>query len=94
MSQEDLSFLLAGIFFATMGVLFLARARTIASFIAGKAHAVPPVLAALFLLRARPAQQSETARYLCDIYRLGGVGATLVGLVMICSILFLKPAPP
>jgi succinate dehydrogenase hydrophobic anchor subunit len=76
----DVTFLITGIILTVVGILFLARADAVANVVAEKVQGVHPILAALFLVRQRPTNMSETAIYLSNIYRFTGIIATPLGL--------------
>jgi hypothetical protein len=83
-----------GIGFSLGGVVLVIRARSIARVVSGMVHSAPASLAALFLVRSRPDELAETERYLSGIYRVVGIVWIPLGLVILYTAFFGKPAAP
>ena len=80
--------LVIGISEVLVGVVLLAKAYTVAEFAARRVHDVPAIVAAMFLLRKRPATEAESTRYLGDIYRVVGLVSVLSGLFTLYAVFF------
>jgi hypothetical protein len=83
--------LVIGIGEVLVGIVLLARAYTIAGFAARRVRDVPAALAAMFLLRKRPATEAESTRYLGNIYSAVGFLSVLSGLFTLYAVIFGTP---
>jgi hypothetical protein len=87
-STDYLELLCVALVFSISGALVVLRAGKLASWVARQTHDAPFLVASLFLVRPRFAEEADTARYLRVIFALFGVALATIGILLLVVVAY------